>query len=171
MVKTKKLCENCTTFGCCTNSAAPLVFLQDYKDLKTIGKASSKFLEEIIINGKKIKAVKKKTNKTTCVFFDEDKKRCTIYQDRPFDCRVYPFDILQIDKKYCWIVYSCNPDSDWTWAESYLKILENDKQFEEVMNKIDIFAGNTARILPQESKKTPFITLREVKHKKLKHDS
>jgi len=168
MVQTEKLCESCKTQGCCTDSAVPLVFSQDYEDLKSIGKASSEFLKEIKINGKKAKAIKKKNASTTCIFFDEDERKCSIYQNRPFDCRAYPFDILLINEKYHWIVYSCNPDSDWKWAESYLEALESDKQFEELMEKIDIFAGHTKIILPQESKKTPFTILRQVNYKKIR---
>ncbi len=163
MVSTKKLCKSCKKQTCCTDSAVPLVFSQDYLDLKSIGKDGKEFLMNIKINGKKVNAIKKKNDSNICTFFDESKKKCSIYQNRPFDCRAYPFDILSVDGKYCWIVYSCNPESNWKWAETYLQKLEQDKQIKEVMQKIDIFAGHTSIILPKESKKTPFTILREVR--------
>jgi hypothetical protein len=46
-----------------------------------------------------------------------------------------------------------------------LQFLENDKQFKEIMEKIEIFAGHTKMILPQESQKTPYTILREVRCK------
>jgi len=162
----EKLCGSCKHQGCCTNSAVPLVFSHDLEDLKAIGKDNDEFLKEVDVYGRKIKAIRKKQNSNTCVFWDEVKKICSIYQNRPFDCRAYPFDIHFVDGKYHWIVYSCNPESNWEWSESYLQTLENDKQFVEIMEQIEIFAGHTKMVLPQESEKTPFTILREVRYKK-----
>jgi len=57
-------------------------------------------------------------------------------------------------------------ESDWTWTEEYLQFLENDKQYNEVMEKIDVFAGHTKMILPKEPQKTPYKILKEVRYKK-----
>lgn len=168
MASFEKLCISCKHQGCCTNSAVPLVFSHDFEDLKAIGKHSDEFLKEVNVYGKKVKAIRKKENSNICMFWDEAKKMCSIYKNRPFDCRAYPFDIHLVDGKYHWIVYSCNPQSGWGWSEDYLEMLENDKQFEEVMEQIEIFAGHTRMILPQESDKTPFTILREVRYKKSK---
>lgn len=164
MVDFIQLCSSCKTQGCCTNSAVPLVFNSDLIDLKSIGKDTSEFLHDRNVNGLVTKAINKKPNSDVCVFWDEEEKCCSIYNQRPFDCRAYPFDILKIEGKFCWIVYSCNPESDWKWAEEYLRMLESDKAFMEVMKKIEIFSGNTALILPNESKKTPYVILREVRY-------
>jgi Fe-S-cluster containining protein len=131
-------------------------------DLKSINKATDEFLHDRNVNGTIIKAINKKANSDICVFWNENK--CSIYQHRPFDCRAYPFDILKINGKYYWIVYSCNPQSDWVWTEDHLQTLEKDKAFSEVMEKIEIFSGNTGLILPVESKKTPYTILRQVKY-------
>ena len=143
----------------------PLVFSQDFKDLESIEKTSDEFLKVLTIQDKKINAIKKKNDSTNCVFWDEKNRSCSIYEKRPFDCRAYPFDIHLVNEKYHWIVYSCNADSDWTWTEEYLQFLESDKQFNEVMEKIEIFAGHTKMILPQESQKTSFTILRQVRYK------
>ncbi len=162
MADFSNLCSSCKTQGCCTNSAVPLVFSSDLADLKSINKATDEFLHDRNVNGSIIKAINKKANSDVCVFWNENK--CSIYQHRPFDCRAYPFDILKINGKYHWIVYSCNPESDWMWAEDHLQTLEKDKAFSEVMEKIEIFSGNTGLILPVESKKTPYTILRQVKY-------
>lgn len=39
-----------------------------------------------------------------CTFLD-DRKMCTIYDLRPFDCRFFPFDIARLDDEYYWVVY------------------------------------------------------------------
>jgi Fe-S-cluster containining protein len=163
MVDFSHLCTSCKTQGCCTNSAVPLVFASDLADLKSINKDNDDFLHNRNVNGVIIKAINKKPNSSVCIFWDEQ-KGCSIYKQRPFDCRSYPFDILKIDGKFHWIVYSCNPQSDWKWTEEYLRSLEQDKTFAEVMEKIEIFSGNTLLVLPEESKKTPYVVLREVNH-------
>jgi Fe-S-cluster containining protein len=141
------------------------VFSHDLNALKNIGKSGTEYLQEVMIKNKKVKAIKKKNNSNICVFWNENERKCSIYENRPFDCRVYPFDICLIDGKYYWIVYSCNPSSDWHWSEIYLQILERDMEFNEIFNDIETFADNTELHLLQESQKTPFIILREVKCK------
>lgn len=157
------LCNSCKEQGCCTDSAVPLVFSNDFTNLKKIDRANSRFLDEKTVNGKKIKFIKKQNNSNRCVFWNSDSCRCSIYENRPFDCRAYPFDILEVDGKYHWIVYSCNPDSDWKWTEEYLTALENDPGFSEIRNNLDIFEGHTKMILPSESPKTSYVILREIK--------
>lgn len=158
-----KLCDSCTHQSCCTNSAVPLVFENDFKRLESIGKTDERFLHIRNVKGKKIKAINKKENSTQCVFWDAEKKNCSIYEHRPFDCRAYPFDIILINDKYHWIVYSCNPESDWKWTESYLEMFENDESFKEIKKNMKIFADNTELILPEEEKKMSYTVLREVR--------
>ena len=165
MADFSKLCGSCRSQGCCTNSAVPLVFSSDFEDLRSIGKTGTKYLHYRNVNGSMIKAINKKPNSDFCIFWDEQEKRCSIYKQRPFDCRAYPFDILKTNDKYHWIVYSCNPESSWAWTEEYLTALEHDKAFSEVMEKIEIFSGNTGIILPTESQKTPYVILREVNYR------
>jgi Fe-S-cluster containining protein len=141
------------------------VFSHDLEALRVIGKDGEEFVKEIKINGKNVKTLKKKNNSSSCVFWDENKEMCSIYKNRPFDCRAYPFDIYFIDGKYHWIVYSCNPKSEWQWTEKYLQMLENDKQFNEVMEKIDVYSDLTQINKLEKSKQYPFTVLREVRCK------
>lgn len=165
MISFKRLCDSCQHQGCCTNSSAPLVFPHDLNALKSIGKSGEEYLQEVTIKDKKAIAVKKKNNSNVCVFWDENKKMCSIYENRPFDCRAYPFDMRLIDGKYYWIVYSCNPDSGWQWSENYLQGLEKDMELNEIFNNIETFANNTELVLPRESQKTSYTILREVRCK------
>ncbi|HET6518100.1 MAG TPA: YkgJ family cysteine cluster protein [Nitrosopumilaceae archaeon] len=158
-----KLCDSCTHQNCCTDSSVPLVFESDFKRLEKIGKTDDRYLHIRDVKGKKIKAINKKNNSTQCVFWDDEKKNCSIYEHRPFDCRAYPFDIILIDNKYHWIVYSCNPESNWKWTESYLEMFEKDESFKEIRKNMKIFSDNTELILPNEEKKRPYTILREVR--------
>lgn len=155
-----KLCDSCNHHGCCTGLANPIVFSHDLADLESIGKSGDEFLKTVKINGQDTKFIRKKNNSGICTFYDEDKKICTVYNNKPFDCRAYPFDICLIENKYHWIVYSCNTDSDWAWSEKYLQMLENDVQFKEVLEKIDIFAKAALDAL--QKSQVPFKILREV---------
>lgn len=164
MLKTlfENLCGNCDHKNCCTNSAVPLVFSKDLEKIKEQDSEYVEHLKTIKINGTLVNAVKKKKDLTECVYWDADVGGCKIYESRPMDCRLYPFDILYVDDSYHWIVYSCNEKSDWTWSENYLKTLENDDGFDDLMQNIDLFTEHTKMILPDESEKTPYVILRKV---------
>lgn len=157
-----KLCGKCDHKNCCTNSAVPLVFLKDLEKIKKKDLDYVKHLKTVKINDVDVYAVKKKPNSTECVYWDNDLAGCTIYESRPIDCRLYPFDILHIENEYHWIVYSCNVKSDWKWSEDYLKILECDDGFDDLMKNIGFFSEHTMMVLPTESEKTPYIVLRKV---------
>ena len=158
----ENLCGNCSHKNCCTDSAVPLVFSKDLEKIKKIDLQYIKHIKTIEINGEQISAIKKKEGSTECVFWDSDTGGCTIYESRPMDCRLYPFDILYVNNSYQWIVYSCNKDSDWSWSEDHLKSLENDDGFDELMKNLDVFSEHTKMILPSESEKTPYTILRKV---------
>jgi len=160
----EKLCGNCDHKNCCTDSAVPLVFSKDLEKIKKKDFQYSEHLKIVKINGVDVKAVKKKENSLECVYWDSDLGGCTIYESRPIDCRLYPFDILNIENSFYWIVYTCNPDSDWKWSEDYLKLLENDDGFDDLIKNITFFSDHTEMILPNESKKTPYIVLRKINY-------
>ena len=158
----ENLCGNCDHKNCCTNSAVPLVFSNDLERIKKKDLQYIKHLKTIEINGKQVYAVKKKEGSTECVFWDDLVGGCKIYESRPIDCRLYPFDILYVDDSYRWIVYSCNENSNWVWSENYLQTLEKDNGFDDLMKNIDLFSEHTKMILPNESEKTPYVILRKV---------
>jgi len=63
-----------------------------------------------------------------CYFYKNG--RCTIYSARPFDCKIFPFDIIKYRDQFCWIVYLdlCPPevdfslkDEDFEAAKQYLR--------------------------------------------------
>ena len=162
MVDFKQLCTSCTHQACCTDFAAPLVFKEDIEDLKEIGKAGKEWLKDIIIQNKPIKVIKKKSNSKICTFWDEEKSRCSIYENRPFECRMFPFDIYKIDGKFHWVVYSCNSESDWNWSEDYLTMLENDKSFPDILDNISYFADTVQMDALEKEQKISYTVLREV---------
>jgi len=132
----KNLCNTCQDHSCCTTFASPLIFNSDLLKIKSV--TNEKFFEFIKVNDKKMMALTKKKDSSSCHFWDS-KVGCRIYQHRPLECRMFPFDIHKIDNEYRWVVYTCNPNSDWQWAESYLQMLETDPVFPELMENIEEF--------------------------------
>lgn len=153
----KKLCSNCSHQQCCTGFDAPIVFPEDLIMLKRIGKDSSKYLGDIVISGTKLKQIRKKSD-GQCIFWNAG---CEIYNNRPFDCRIFPFDVDYINGEFYWIVYSCNKDSDWKWAEEHLRQLEQDPMWHNRKNYLMIF--NEAPYSYPE--KVPYTILRKVNFK------
>jgi Fe-S-cluster containining protein len=51
----------------------------------------------------------KSTSDNYCVFYDPQQEICTIYDVRPIDCRLYPFDFdtFDPDKEDMWILNNC----------------------------------------------------------------
>ena len=160
-----KLCETCNHKGCCTDFASPLVFQNDLENLKQINKHTNEFVKDIQINGNKITTIRKQEGTNNCVFWNAEGKKCSIYKNRPFDCTLYPFDIHFINGKYHWIVYTCNPASDWSWTEEHLKALESDARFHDVISNIAEFSDmDEIDKLVGFAKETEFAVLREVNY-------
>lgn len=158
----KKLCETCTHSNCCTEFVESFVFPSDIKNLSYLNMPEEQYLEEVTINKKKFKILRNKKNSSECIFWDS-KKGCTVYKNKPFDCDMFPFDLYPINGVWHWVVYSCNPDSNWSWAESHLEKLEKDPRFLEVMEDMDGYA-DISRISEHKSDpKYEFTILRKVK--------
>ena len=118
------LCTSCKSISCCTDFMPPLLSPDELKLI--IEKTGMKNIADShTINGMDVFSVKPKENIQECMFFSSE-KQCTIYDHRPFDCKIYPFDIYKIDDEYRWIVYSCNPDSDRKWSEELLDKFEKE---------------------------------------------
>ena len=44
---------------------------------------------------------------------DCERRRCSIYDDRPLCCRLFPLDILRVDERLVWGVSSQCPSGNW----------------------------------------------------------
>lgn len=100
MPKSDTTSNTCLRCGTCCEKGGPCFHLED-RMLIEKGKIPSKYLytlrrgEQAYDNVKgclvpvasDIIKIKGQKNKWTCVFFDEKKKACSIYNDRPVECR------------------------------------------------------------------------------------
>lgn len=150
------LCSTCTK-SCCTVVGGAIVLPHELEQLDSIQVNNNKFLTKSNIHGREIIQIKKKDNSTHCIFFDES-HGCKIYPDRPFDCKMFPFDLEVINGELYWIIYSCNPQSSWTWTEDFLQKLENDPTIKENKN-----LENYAIMPNKKTEELPHTVLRKVR--------
>lgn len=101
----KTVCmENCSSRWCCSVEyfpPPPLCLHEVTRIEQSVG--HSGFYERI--GSQYILKVQKSGY---CFFFDEQKKICTIYNNRPSDCRIFPFDsFAPNEKKGVWLIWDC----------------------------------------------------------------
>jgi Fe-S-cluster containining protein len=154
------LCDSCKTKPCCTGYTSPLVFPHEYDEIKKSLSRAIEFVNPITINNTSLYELRKKNNSNECIFWKSTS--CSIYENRPFDCRLFPFDIYKINGKYTWIVYSCNPNSDWSWSESFLHALESDPSFSNSIKYLNAFSDLRRLEHDNNTKAYEFQVLREV---------
>lgn len=104
-------CMSCpANTNCCSKvsdvgQVAP-PFLTDY-EARRIKLATGLAVGEFAVlsnDTSKVESIKAKNGK--CYFYDSERGYCNVYQYRPFDCRIFPFDIIERkDESFVWIVY------------------------------------------------------------------
>ena len=154
------LCDSCKKKPCCTDYTSPLVLPHEYNEIKNSLSDSIEFVNPISINNIPFYELRKKNNSNECVFWNSSS--CSIYKNRPFDCKIFPFDIYKINGKYTWIIYSCNPDSDWGWSENFLKSLESDPSFLKIIKYLNEFSNVERLVQNHHDDSYEFQVLREV---------
>ncbi len=90
-----KVCETCDGNCCIGKSGNIWINKNEIENLKkylniSLEKLTNNFIEK---RGYKysIKEVKLEEDNYACVFFDLEKKHCSIYEVRPIQCKTFPF--------------------------------------------------------------------------------
>lgn len=133
----KGLCDKCQTSTCCINFLTPLITIKELKSIRDFS-GFSDISQVKKINNLEMHYLKTKPNTRECLFLGSDKK-CTIYEGRPFECRIFPFDIYKIDGNLTWVVYTCNSELDWTWSEEILVKFEKDLLTSDIIKHLNAF--------------------------------
>ncbi|MBT4049504.1 MAG: hypothetical protein HOB18_08195 [Nitrospina sp.] len=158
MIKDKgtySFCQKCPSSGnCCSRVKrngsvdAPVVF---DSDMEALSLNSDDYSEVKHYGNYKARAIH--TNGDGCYFFQGGK--CTVYDRRPIDCRLFPLDIIEKEGRLIWIAYKnlCpvefNPEDYLEDAKSLLS---------ELGDNVFLYAN---LILPGMDKE-PYIELEEV---------
>lgn len=117
----RESCRVCSHTSCCKLEPAMLT----NEDVKRIQKRTKLEIEDFSrkrnIDGQKIRFLRRKKD-GSCFFLDSENK-CSIYKDRPVDCRIFPLDIDVQDGIYKWIYYDLmsvdNPCGDKSLSREY----------------------------------------------------
>ena len=92
-------CRGCTS--CCERGG--LVYVKDDE------REALSRLDVPMINISGVTFIKRLAD-GTCPMLDRVGKQCSIYEDRPLCCRLFPLDILSIDRKLQWAVSNQCPE-------------------------------------------------------------
>lgn len=106
---TYQFCDSCVgKFDCCCNSSEIDMPILLPNEVESIARKSripiDVFSEKLTSNLYQMKRDNNDPNKG-CVFFKNN--ACTIYDYRPIDCRLFPFDFKEINGEY-WLIYYDN---------------------------------------------------------------
>ena len=119
------VCTNCFCWGSCCSSFdkidAPVLNKEELMLLMEVLKRND-FYDVVDDNLYKIRL-----NNNECIFLENG--RCSIYNYRPLDCKLYPFDIIKKDSKYYLILYQLG------CIENYL-IVDNFDCLDNLIEKI-----------------------------------
>lgn len=99
-------CNSCVgKFDCCCNcESIDMPILLPFEAKKISVKSRMKledFASKLTANLYQMKRLDD-DEKKGCIFFQNN--RCSIYQDRPIDCPLFPFDFKEFDGEY-WVIY------------------------------------------------------------------
>lgn len=89
----QEACLKCK--GCCRFSEMDSHWQPYLLDEEVSAISKDCFLKESLLPSKKIKTLST-GGQHICFFFDNENNRCKIYENRPFECRLYPFLINKI---------------------------------------------------------------------------
>lgn len=103
---TYRFCNSCVgRFDCCCNCNRidmPIILPSEVQKIESISRQSTDAFA--IKKTNNLYRMRRKENKEEngCIFFVNN--MCSIYDHRPIDCRLFPFDFKEIDGEY-WLIY------------------------------------------------------------------
>ncbi len=85
-----------------------------------------------------------KNNQAQCVFFRETNNKCSIYPNRPFDCRLYPFVLLKEKNRRFLSVHKMCP---------YVSSKHNSEEFKKAVCEIKKYMnGKSIKIFVSQNR-------------------
>lgn len=99
-------CNSCVgKFDCCCNCNKidmPVILPTEVQKIESISRKSiDSFAKKLTNNLYQMRRIEDK-EENGCIFFVNNS--CLIYENRPIDCRLFPFDFKEIDGEY-WLIY------------------------------------------------------------------
>ena len=140
------ICKNCINILCCKEIDAPILLETEIDKIKRIyALQEDDFIKKEELNGKIIKRMKKING--LCKFWNPNNKKCEIYNSdniydcKPFDCYLFPLDIILSEGTYRWIIYDLCTKEKFGNIDKILDCLENHSRFKELGKILDSYAS------------------------------
>jgi Fe-S-cluster containining protein len=118
------------------------------------------FASNAELDALRIKRIRTRTD-GSCVFLD-DSFKCSIYSHRPFECRIFPFDIKEINGKLHWIVWQVCPAAIHLDYEKFIRFYEANLPakwtLRYIMQYVDYHKSNE----PKKYSEKQFTVIREL---------
>lgn len=100
--------------------------------------------------------------KCPCVFFGRGGGLCEIHNTRPFDCRLFPFDIMMKGIRFSWIIWEVNCPISRGKEDDFEKYLDDHEK--NLIPRFIKHMANYAKFREEEmDNKFKYKILREVK--------
>ena len=128
------MCADCVNASatCCSNPQvdSPMILPNEVKEIaNNVKKAVNEFATAIDFSKmhhdntlKQLYQMKKQEDSNNCYFYQNNK--CTIYDIRPIDCRIFPYDIkLEADGCYYLVYYTTNKCAIKSFSTDNLKMI------------------------------------------------
>lgn len=152
---TMSFCAQCpASANCCTRVSHgstienPFVFDGELADLEELsGKPFTEFtVDRISLNGGRHKSLA--ANRAGCVFLVGG--RCSVYQARPLDCRLFPFDLLRGDDgTVFWIVYTSLCPVEFDFEDHFASVKVMFESAKLSVSEIEIYVESDAKGMVQ----------------------
>ncbi len=134
-------CEVCCRFPAKVSPLTPFFCEDEVRKTKELGASFLSLPHLGKLRGLKINLSRYKDN-YACPFFSPENNRCSIYETRPFDCRLYPFiltynqeynrAILVADPKCPFISENLRDESTKEYVKYLIDFLKSDKVVEKI---------------------------------------
>ena len=140
-------CSKCQEAFCCKSFDKidnPILFEDEVEKLRKLFD-----IDKYLIKNRNSYCIKTVDN--VCPFY---KNGCSIYEHRPRDCRLFPFDIDKIDGKYYLVLYN---------IKCLSKNVENEN-IDELINEFKDYAQEyTSPTLAKKVSNLPYKIIKEIK--------
>jgi|SRR5947209_6082222 len=100
----------CSKVGEGAQVAAPFIMEHEASEIARATGLPKETFATTSATSSKIEALR--TLNRHCYFYDVQNGKCSIYDSRPFDCRLFPFDVMKTEEgRFYWIMYQelCPP--------------------------------------------------------------
>lgn len=98
---------------------------------------------------------------SSCMFLQNGK--CSVYYDRPFECRIFPFDIKDIENKLYWIIWDICPASPKLEHDISITEFERDLSRKYSIEYIKYYVEYHKTNQPEKYDNISYTLLREVR--------